>query len=384
MTSNKQPTLIPKSLVIGIVVFLSIFNYVLFCEDVYLIKDPTPTVVEDKPVFLEEVEKIDMDLGNDQYLFTPKSLAADETDLFVYDSSQARVYRFSSNLKLIGSFGREGQGPGEFFGKKKRVELSIGQDGNVYANDIYGYKIMGYSKDGRYLKTFKYGTTPHTYKPVCDKRGNILYVTMKDDTIEIKTDLGFLLAQHKSEKLHRSFLFKIPSKEYRERRCSGPLLPFTNWKLTKDSKFLILFQNSSVLSIFNGKKYVKTIKLWPQNALPSYAKKDRERRNRKTIPGYQRIGSFGPMFENLIVDQDNLNIFYLKFCGDYSPKETGTVLYSFNLEGKLLNVIHIPTSPGNEDSYGKFVRVQAKVNNTFYAIRGGEEVVLYKEKEDEV
>jgi len=380
MTTNKQSIPTIKSLVIGIVGFLSIFNYVLFCEDVYLIKEPTPTVVEDKPVFLEEVEKIDMDLGNDQYLFTPKSLAADETDLFVHDTSQARVYRFSSDLKLIGSFGRIGQGPGEFHGKT-RVELSIGKDGNVYAHDIYGLKIMGYTKEGKYLKTFQYGRNTHIFKPVCDKQGNLLFVTLKNNMLKVETEQEKVLAQCKADKLHQTFLYEIPKKGFRDMCNLNPFYDYATGKLTKDSKLLIFFRNSSVLSIFKDKEYIKTVKLWPEEALkeykPLYLARDK---NKIKIPRLKYGGSFRAMFGRIFVDQDNQNIFYLHFTSRYRKKEIGVILYAFDIDGNLLKVIHILTSPDDGDSYGKFVSVHAKVNNTFYAIRGNEEVVLYKEK----
>ena len=341
--------------------------------DFHVINDPSPTVTEDKIVYLEEVQTIGEDLGNGQYLFYPRSIAADKSNVFVYDGSQAKVFRFSTDLKLLGSFGRKGAGPGEFSGTGKRhfVEIALGRDGNLYANDFQARKMIGLDREGKHLKTFKYGDNYHSDKPVGDKKGNILYVSMKNGEIHINNEEKKILYRFRSEKVHNSFLFEKPRKQHINLYETQSFAPEAIWMLTTDSKLLIYFMSSSTLTIANENGFVKTLKLWPRNLLQDYKKRYLKLRGKKDS------FMFMPMFGRLIIDQDNKDIFYLQAGGNRGEEKIAALLYAFNLDGRLLKVLQVPAKPG-EDGPG-LARINAKVNHTFYAIRGGEEVVLYKE-----
>jgi hypothetical protein len=356
--------------IIGAILF---FNQVLFSDNFHVISDPTPTVKEDKVVYLEEVLTVNEDLGNDQYLFYPFSIAADKSNVFVYDKSQARVYRFSPQMELLSYFGRKGPGPGEFSttGKTDYIGISLGRDGNIYANDLRVRKIKGFDREGKNLKTFFYGDNFFVDKPVGDKHGNILYVTMKNGNIKVKNEMKITMAQSKIEKVHRSFFFEKPSKYYRESYDLQSFAPEATWRLTIDSKLLIFFKASSTMTIFNENKFAKTLKLWPKEALQDYKKKLHKLMNKHK-------NAYTLMFSRLIIDQDNKDIFYLQYSSNKRKQKIAATLYAFNLEGKLLKVIHVPTNPEKEDPGS--ARINAKVNKIFYAIRDREEVVLFKEK----
>jgi hypothetical protein len=358
------------AIIMGTILFLS---QVLFPADFHVISNPIPTVKEEKVVYLEEVLTVNEDLGNDQYLFYPFSIAADKSNVFVYDKSQARVYRFSPQMELLSYFGRKGPGPGEFSttGKTDYIGISLGRDGNIYANDLLVRKIKGFDREGKNLKTFFYGDNFYVDKPVGDKHGNILYVAIKNGILKIKNDKKTTMTQCKIEKIYRSFLFEKPSKFYLEGYDHTTFATKATWRLTIDSKLLIFFKSSSTLLIFNEKDYVKTLKLWPKEALQDYKK-----RLSKFMNKYE--DAYTVMFSRLIVDQDDKDIFYLQHSVNKRNQKIAATLYAFNLDGKLLKVIHVPTNPEKEDPGA--ARINAKVNNIFYAIRDREEVVLFKEK----
>jgi hypothetical protein len=355
--------------ILGAVLF---FSQALPAHDFYVISDPSPTVKEDKIVYLEEVRSIDEDLGNGQYLFYPRAITANKSFVWVYDAAQAKVFRFSPDLKPLSSFGRKGPGPHEFSGTGRGhwVEIAIGGDGNFYANDASVRKMIGLDMKGKHLKTFIYGDNYYSDKPVVDKNGNILYVSMKDGEIQIYNEKIKILHRFPSEKAHHGFLFEKPTKLQRKIYERQSFAPESSWILTMDSKLLIFFKASSTLAMVNENGYVKTLKLWPRELLQEHKKKYRELRER-------RKDSFMPMFGGLIIDQDNKDIFYLQAGGVRRKQKIAALLYAFNLEGRLLNVIRVPTKSGEEEP--GLARMCAKVNDTFYAIRGGEEVVLYKE-----
>jgi hypothetical protein len=361
------------------IIFLIAAAVFLFCSptlfsiEYEVIRNPEPTVEEVEPVMMEEILTVDEDLGNDQYLFYPYSIAADKSNIFIYDKSQARVYRFSPAMELLGYFGRKGPGPGEFNSTAKRdyVSIEIGVDGNIYTNDLSIRRIKQFDSKGKHLKSFFYGDNYYFEKPAGDKNGNILYVSMRKGILEVKNDKRETLAHTKIERVHRSFLYEKPSDQYLESNDIRTFVSDSSWKLTIDSKLLVLFRSSSTLAIFDGDKYVKTIKLWPREALKEYKKKLRQFMKKKK-------NVFSPMFSNIIIDQDHKDIFYLQLSSHKRRQKIAATLYAFNLAGELLKVIYIPTNP-NEENPG-YARVEAKVNNIFYTIRDKEEVVLFREE----
>ncbi len=352
---------------------LLLFNQVLFSFEYYVITDPTPTQKEGNAAYLQEVRALGEELGNGQYLFAPFSITADKNNVFVYDRAQVKVFRFTPDLKLQVFFGRGGQAPGEFYSRDRldALEIAIGNDGNFYVNNFSAGRMIGLDRQGKQLKSYYYGDFLYVNKPTADKNGNVLFVFLKDGRIEIQNEKKMILAQGKSEKVHYGFLYEGPGKNSKELYARQKFPPETSWTLTIDGKLLILFSASATVAIFNGKEYERTLKLWPQGALERYKKYYHQEKKKKE-------DMFSPMFFSLIVDQDNRDIFYVQERSDYSQKKNSFLLYAFDLAGRLLKVIHVPIQWLDGDPY--FPRIQAKVNHTFYATRGGEEIVMYKEK----
>ncbi len=98
----------------------------------------------------------------------------DEGNLYVADSGWNKIFKFDPNGKFIMSFGREGQGPGEFLAHPMRAHLKIsfGNDGKLYVNDPGNGRLSVFSKEGKFIKSFK--LPPYTYDtPVVNSKGDI-------------------------------------------------------------------------------------------------------------------------------------------------------------------------------------------------------------------
>lgn len=86
--------------------------------------------------------------GESNSFLSINSICSDEkNNLYVADSGWNRIFKFDSNGHSITSFGREGQGPGEFLGDGKpfQLRMSFGNDGNLYILDLGASRINVFS-----------------------------------------------------------------------------------------------------------------------------------------------------------------------------------------------------------------------------------------------
>ncbi len=99
--------------------------------------------------------------GEDEnYLFyKPEDIAGDsEGNLYVLDAGNHRVQKFDNKGKHLTTFGRSGQGPGEF---QRPLSIDIGKDGNIYIADWYNCRLEVFSSQGEYLRSIKLLTPVH-------------------------------------------------------------------------------------------------------------------------------------------------------------------------------------------------------------------------------
>ena len=91
-----------------------------------------------------------IDAGDDDFmLFEPRSLVLDRAgNLYILDSQDPFIKKFDRNGAFIGSFGKKGEGPGEFFGP---AGLAINNDGNLLIMDYRLHNVTALSPQGGYL-----------------------------------------------------------------------------------------------------------------------------------------------------------------------------------------------------------------------------------------
>jgi len=105
-------------------------------------------------VRLVPVRKIgDVDTDDDNYAFnTPQDLAIDpDGNFYVLDGRNFRIQKFDKDGKFLASFGRKGQGPGEF---NMPGALECDGEGRLWVSDIPG-RVIIFGPDGQYIDTLK-------------------------------------------------------------------------------------------------------------------------------------------------------------------------------------------------------------------------------------
>jgi DNA-binding beta-propeller fold protein YncE len=94
----------------------------------------------------------DIDTSDENLAFNgPEDIALDETgNIYVLDSRNHRIQKFSPELKYLSTFGRRGQGPAEF-----NYPQSIALDAHrmIYVLDGYQKRIQVLTPEGKDYKT---------------------------------------------------------------------------------------------------------------------------------------------------------------------------------------------------------------------------------------
>ncbi len=73
-------------------------------------------------------------------------------NIFILDSGDNCIKKFSDNYEYLGEIRKRGQGPGEMM---RPLDLEIGTDGNLYLNDLGNRRINIYDSELKYLKSMR-------------------------------------------------------------------------------------------------------------------------------------------------------------------------------------------------------------------------------------
>lgn len=77
--------------------------------------------------------------------------------VYVAEGKEARVSYYSASGSLLGEWGRNGSGPGEFYGPN---DIAVAPSGTVYVSDSRNGRIQYFTPDGEYLGEWGSGYAP--------------------------------------------------------------------------------------------------------------------------------------------------------------------------------------------------------------------------------
>ncbi len=128
----------------------------------------------------------DIESDDENILFyMPSDIAFDgQGNVYVLDSGNHRVQKFSPDGAFVKTFGSKGQGPGEFYFPGS---LDIDSQGNIYVEDTENQRIQILNPDGHLKKTVSFPKTrPGTMKifnsgQILMRAGNSLMMGFDDE-----------------------------------------------------------------------------------------------------------------------------------------------------------------------------------------------------------
>ena len=89
--------------------------------------------------------------SGDGEISSPSGLAIRDDILFVVDSKNHRVQKFTLDGKYLGQFGSFGDGPGQL---NRPWGIGLDKDGNVFVADWRNDRIQSFTADGKWLASF--------------------------------------------------------------------------------------------------------------------------------------------------------------------------------------------------------------------------------------
>lgn len=123
---------------------------------------------------------------NGQFNF-PRGIAVDSAgNIFVSDSNNHRLQKFSSTGTFLGVIGKRGQGPGEF---REPNGIAVDSGGNIYVADVANRRVQKVNPDGTFLAEWK-GPDPGFYGPrdIAIGPDNSVYVVDQGHSRIVKLD----------------------------------------------------------------------------------------------------------------------------------------------------------------------------------------------------
>jgi len=281
--------------------------------------------------------------GEEDYFWHIDDLCCDdEGNLYVADSGWNKIFKFSPEGKFLGSFGREGQGPGEFMGQPRRLPLSIsyGNDGHLYVFDSGNQRIAKFTLEGNYLDQIFPRFFTYDDSLVANSKGELIVIAKQGEfTLAVYNEQGELVKTI------------LPRKEFYRYRFSPepPGFPRTiiHLKLRKAisrKDHLYVVSNLS-LEIFQFDEDF--------NLVNKFKIKNSRFENdfKKSLKEAVSKGRYRTAFHELLVDdKENLYLFY--FNSSFNCEE----MYQFSPNGQFKNIMLLP-----EETLGTYALYQDKI-----------------------
>lgn len=329
----------------------------------YLIKTPTFTHVEKETSRLVKIKTIKPGANENYFLGLPSSFSMDEdNNLYVYDNFNSAILKFDKGFKFIKAIGSKGNKEGQFSEKSRNIRINTGREGNLYAADPMGKKIISFSGSGNYInqhKVFLLQTAP----PVVDHKGNFYMPSIHNGIIDVYDKSLKLQTVFLDVKYLNSFLiFEPPPNVYR-----SDLFPtFANVAraVLSNGRLAVYLHNSSRIFLIKNDKILLDRYLWPKNLLRLY--KAKVENYRKKYPEASRY-----LFIKFFVDRDDDSFFYLHFGKD--DVKNLNLLYKFSFNGDLIKVLYFEMGNNTQNLF------KLKKGNEFIAVDSNKNINIFKE-----
>jgi hypothetical protein len=204
----------------------------------------------------------DFTADESNYFWNIESLCLDDEDnLYIADSGWNKIFKFNSDGKFITSFGQEGQGPGEFLADPRGTDLNItfGNDGKIYVVDKGNQRLSLFSKEGRYIKQYKFPRFIYDSATVNSKSDIYLISQSGNKAIDCYDKNNKVKKRFLDVSLHFEFPIFQPPKQVKEVMQEKKYISKKYLKKTITKKDHVIVLSNCALKIFHFNENHKLI-----------------------------------------------------------------------------------------------------------------------------
>ena len=207
---------------------------------------PSTIIMKQDLIIGEDTEK------EDYWFSVLNSIAVDDSgNIYTLDPKEVKIRVFDSKGKLLRTFGRMGQGPGEFRGPGR---MKIMSDGVLVVYDVLSRRFTYLTLDGKFLKTVSASKLPMGSVRI-DSRGFVYQYKrgrgykMVEELVKYDRDLNLIVKFHSFEKT-------------RKRGVSNPFPKGYHFDLTVGDKLIWVLSSTYDIHVVdpNGKTVKRIVK----------------------------------------------------------------------------------------------------------------------------
>ncbi len=272
----------------------------------------------------------------------------DENNLYVADRGWSKIFKFDPNGQFIMSFGREGQGPGEFGGRG--LGISLGNEGNIYVFDRGNFRLSVFSKKGEFVKSFS--LPQYLYdKAQVNSEGDIYLISISGEKAIDCYDKNFKLKNSFLD-IERHFYYPFLKPNFKRRTSSAPRIDIPrriteydlNKVITKKDHLIALSNNSLTVFHFDEEnKLVNEFKMENRIFLDDF---------KKRLKSAVERGGFIAPFRMFLDEKENLCFLYYNSTLPFKWE-----VYRYSIDGTFLDILRFSekiSHPIYVDSFGNF------------------------------
>jgi hypothetical protein len=280
-------------------------------------------------------------------------------NIYVADSEMHKIFKFNQDGHYITSFGKTGQGPGEFSGI---LRITVGNDEKIYITDEGNWRIKIYSLDGLFIK--EYPISRFLYDtPKVNSKGRVFLLSPSGvnliDCFDHNMKLQFSFLDYS---YHYEFPLRIPSNIVSS--LYWPIEANVLKAINRQDELVVVSNCSLNVIVFHKDTTIKNI--FKVNHKQYYD--DYKKRAEKITSKTAWISSFGSVF---LDRAGNICLCYANMTLK-RPE-----IYRYSLNGEYLDTLRFETPI---DLTNKAILASDK-QGVFYSIDSiNNNLVLYKEK----
>jgi len=212
-------------------------------DGVTIVRNPIEPIYREDIFVMEEELSIGEGIGREDYMFSEVvSIATDDAErIYVLDYEECCVKIYDKNGNHIKTFGRQGQGPGDFY---LPSYITISKEREIVIKNFRNFSF--FSLDGEYKRTLSTAVYDMTSGRI-DSDGNILGVEIVRDEENPRYELKKLDSE-------ANYLCSIGSSPLSDFRRDGfnPFFPVFRWAIINGNQIVFGYQAEYEIQVFDA------------------------------------------------------------------------------------------------------------------------------------